>query len=101
MPVVNNLDYGLSMLLKNGGFGKQDEKLGYLLRTEIWKKIARTNTPLMIDYLTDIKYEDRTSDKAKSMETLRHEIVPEWSEEQWADFKKKILINHERMIAEG
>jgi len=101
MPVVDNLNYGLSMLLKNGAFGKQDEKLGYLLRTEIWKKIARTNTPLMIDYLTDIEYEKGTLDKAESIRDIRRRIVPQWSDEQWAGFRKKVVINYERMIAEG
>jgi len=57
LPVVNNLNVGLSTLLKNGDFGWQDNKLGYLLREEIWKKIANTNMPLMLDYLEGIKYE--------------------------------------------
>lgn len=103
MPAVENLNIGLSMLLKNGVFGKQDDKLGYLLRTEIWKKIANTNIPLMIDYLTDIKYADGTSaaEKAQKIEALREDIVPGWSKEKWEDFRKKVLIRHERMIREG
>lgn len=101
--VVDNLDFGLSMLLKNGDFGAQDNKLGYLLRTKIWEKIASTNTPLMIDYLTDIKYADNTPEpkKAKSIKTLRSEIVPGWSEEQWKDFKNKVLVRFERTIRKG
>ncbi|MDP2585529.1 MAG: hypothetical protein Q8P29_01475 [Candidatus Levybacteria bacterium] len=104
MPVVNNLDYGLSMLIKNGDFGApQDNKLGYLLREEIWKKIARTNTPLMIDYLTDIRYADKTVDteKARNIETIRRDEVPGWSEDQWRNFRKKELLKFERSIEEG
>lgn len=102
MPVVNNLNYGLSMLIKNGDFGAQDNKLGYLLRTEIWKKIARTNTPLMIDYLTDIQYEKDTpeAEKAKNIEAIRKEEVPEWTNAQWQKFKKKILLKFEGTIGE-
>lgn len=103
MPVVNNLNYGLSMLIKNGDFGSPDicSSLGYLLRAEIWKKIARTNTPIMIDYLTDIQYEEDTpeADKAKNIETIR-EKVPEWSDAQWQKFKKKVLLKFEGTIGE-
>jgi len=57
-PLVSGLDYSLSMLLKNGSFGLPDDPaLGYLLRQRIWERIAQTNTPLMLDYLRDIKYE--------------------------------------------
>lgn len=103
MPVINNLNFALSMLLKNGDFGAQDNKLGYLLREEIWKKIARTNVPLMIDYLTDIKYADGTpkADKAESIQTLRSNLVPEWNDEQWEIFRKKVLVRFERTIKEG
>lgn len=117
MPVVRNLNIGLSMLLKNSDFGAQDNMLGYLLREEIWKKIANTNTPLMINYLTDIRYADKKAQKeilgdtetigeseigkARSIKDLRNAIVPGWSDEQWETFKKKVLIRHERMIQEG
>jgi len=109
MPVVNGLDYGLSMLIKNQDFGAQDNKLGYLFRTEIWKKIAKTNTPLMIDYLTKIKYKPGTSPVAESMEELRDHMGSEWIDKndekaekvKWEDFKKKILIKFERTIRQG
>ncbi|MBI4096288.1 MAG: hypothetical protein HY425_01080 [Candidatus Levybacteria bacterium] len=103
MPVVNNLNFGLSMLIKNGDFGTQDNKLGYLLRTEIWRKIAKTNTPLLIDYLMDIKYASDIPDaeKAKSIAVLRNKLVPEWSDEQWEIFRTKALIGFERIIGEG
>lgn len=103
MPAINKLDIGLSMLLKNGDFGAQDNKLGYLLRQEIWKKIARTNTPLMIDYLTDIKYSDGTPDaeKARTIETIRKTEVPEWNEDRWRNFKKKEMFKFERTVREG
>lgn len=103
LPAVNRLNFGLSMLLKNGDFGAQDNKLGYLLRTEIWKKIARTNTPLMIDYLTDIKYADKTSDteKARDIGVIRRDEVPEWNDKQWQSFRKKVLLKFERTIGRG
>jgi hypothetical protein len=103
MPVVDNLNFGLSMLLKNGDFGMQDNKLGYLLRKEIWIKIAKTNTPIMIDYLSDIKYEENTpdSERALKIEELRKNIVPEWTDKQWESFRKKSLMMLERTIREG
>lgn len=103
MPVVDNLNYGLSMLIKNGDFGAQDNKLGYLLRAEIWRKVARTNVPLMIDYLTDIKYEEHVpeAERSKSMDNLRATIVPNWENEQWESFRKKVLVRFERTIREG
>lgn len=109
MPIVDNLDYGLSMLLKNSSFGSPygNEKLGYKLRTAIWEKIARTNTPLMIDYLTKIEYEAGTSSMAEGMEKLREDMGSEWVDKndiksvKWETFKKKILIRFERTTREG
>ncbi len=102
MPLINNLDYGLSMLIKNGNIGGS-RKLGYLVREEIWKKIALTNVPLTMDYLTNIKYADGTPDasKAKDLATLRNEVVGGWSEESWTLFKGKVLLHHERMIKQA
>lgn len=102
MPLVNNLDYGLSTLIKNSNIGGA-RRLGYLLREEIWKKIANRNTSLMIDYLTDIKYVKDTPEdaKAKNINLLRSEIVPNWSDTQWDTFREKVLLRHERSIREA
>lgn len=155
-PVIDNLDFGLSMLLKNGDFGRQDDKLGYLLREEIWKKVSQTNMPLMIDYLSNVQYEwtgkllevnkkldelnkkrkqTNPTDKAeidkldkeikkeekektkwgkmrekaaeegllesKSLEQIKKEFVPDWTEKKWEDFERKVMISHERMIKKG
>jgi len=108
MPLVNNLDYSLSMLIKNSNIGGT-KKLGYLLREEIWKKIANKNTSLMIDYLTDIRYSNDIQDnqKAKDINALRGErtqaiIDPQWvTDEVWNAFREKVLLHHERAMREA
>ncbi len=110
MPLVSNLDIGLSMLIKNGKIGGT-KKLGYLLREEIWKKIASKNTSLMIDYLTniEIKYAAGTPEdiKVKDINTLRGErtqpiIGPQWvTDKEWNTFREKVLLRHERMMKEA
>lgn len=109
MPLVSDLDIGLSMLIKNGKIGGT-KKLGYLLREKIWEKIADKNTSLMIDYLTniEIKYADDTPENRKVNDTnaLRGErtqsiIGPQWvTDEEWNTFREKVLLRHERMMKE-
>jgi len=96
-PLVENLDIGLSMFIKNvntGGNGK----LGYLFRQEVWKKIADTNIPLMLDYLTNLEYAEDTPDKAKTLQQLKDEVAKDWTDEKFTLFKNKVLLRHERMI---
>lgn len=119
-PLVDNLDIGLSMFIKNqntGGVGK----LGYLFRRKVWEKVAETNTPLMIDYLTRLKAKGAG---IKSLEEIRDEGKLKPKDGSWEDriktkssngediertrwevfigkFKEKVLLRYERTIREA
>lgn len=47
-PLIEHLDNGLGVLLANSAVAGEP---GYLVRKMIWEKVAKTNTPMMINYL--------------------------------------------------
>ena len=76
-PIIDNTDVGLGILLKHSIFS---EEIGYKARKRIWEKVAQNNLPLMIDYLTGIKYEwDYLGDIDKKLAEL--ELKTDKSEE--------------------
>lgn len=105
-PLVDNTNIGLGILLKHDIFSGE---IGYRARKRIWERVAQNNLPLMIDYLANIKYEDRTPDnqKAKDINALRGErkqpiIGPQWvTDEEWNTFREKVLLHHERTVKQA
>ncbi len=90
--LVDRADIGLGLLIKNANIGGGDDPLGYILRENIWKKISSKNVPLMIDYLTDIKYHhdaklyvefsNKPISRAEIIKKLRKELGKKPSEEE-------------------
>lgn len=104
-PLLDNLDIGFGTLMKRDAGGKG--KLSYLVRTEIWKKVAQKNIPLMMEYLSNLEYAKNSSgDKAKTLKQIGEDVVSavrdqEWkdlSSQKWSDFRKKVFKRHEIMV---
>ncbi|MBI4130074.1 hypothetical protein HY468_02040, partial [Candidatus Roizmanbacteria bacterium] len=86
-PLVENLEMGLGMFVKQGHFGGE---VGYEARKMLWERIAEANVPMMANYLQDLKM---TGGGVATLETIlgTHGITPA----AWQDLKMKIQLHHE------
>ena len=104
-PLIDNTNVGLGILLKQRILG---EGVGYKARRRVWERVAQNNLPLMINYLTGLKFKDDTDISSLALERLKEEIATErgvnWDEmpeedgtrTRWEIFMQKVLFNHER-----
>ena len=106
-PLLDRVDIGFGAFVKNKviGGGGGNGKLGYLVRTEIWRRVAEKNVPVIMEYLANIKYRG-DKDTRNILNEIRQEVVPGWNDQgrdaeglnNWDRFKQKVLISHEIMV---
>ncbi len=108
-PVIENTDIALGVLLKQG---LTSGEVGYKVRERIWQRVAETNLPLMINYLSSISEMDDPievgiGEPLKGAPKAQNRIRPddwtcgeEGSEERkegdrkWNEFKENVLLHH-------
>lgn len=88
-PLINSVNAGRGILLRQPPFG---EEVGYLARQLLWEKIAEENLPLMVNYLSGIKFGEGAQNVPQSLNEIVRNVGGGIN---LKEFRQKVMLEHE------